>query len=63
MDPNNCVPFWPQNITDKHSLAEKMFVVRINGTFDTSTPLPFYKSRSDLIRLRNKVSYFQQLGI
>lgn len=52
------MPFWPQNITEKHNLNEKVFVVRIMGTLDNSTPLPYYKSRSDLIRLRNKVSYF-----
>lgn len=52
------MPFWPQNITDKHNLTDKLFVVRILGTSDTSTPLPYYKSRSDLIRLRNKVIYF-----
>lgn len=49
------MPFWPQNITDKHSLPDKLFVIRITGTLDASTPLPYYKSRSDLIRLRNKV--------
>lgn len=52
------MPFWPQNITENHNLNEKVFVVRIMGTLDNSTPLPYYKSRSDLIRLRNKVSYF-----
>lgn len=52
------MPFWPQNITDKHNLGDKLFVVRISGTLDTSTPLPYFKSRSDLIRLRNKVNYF-----
>lgn len=58
MDPDSCMPFWPQNITDKHSLQDKVFVIRITDTMDASTPLPFYKSRSDLIRLRNKVNYF-----
>jgi len=58
VDSNGCMPFWPQNITDKHNLTDKLFVVRIFGTSDTSTPLPYYKSRSDLIRLRNKVIYF-----
>lgn len=53
------MPFWPQNITDKHNLVDKVFVVRITGTLDNSTPLPYYKSRSYLIRLRNKVSYFK----
>lgn len=51
------MPFWPQNITDKHNLADKFFVVRITGTLEASTKLPYYKSRSDLIRLRNKVNY------
>lgn len=55
MDPNSCMPFWPQNITDKHNLVDKIFVIRISGTLDVSTPLQYYKSRSDLIRLRNKV--------
>lgn len=55
------MPFWPQNITDKHNLTEKLFVVRIFGTSDISTPLPYYKSRSDLIRLRNKVIYFSNI--
>lgn len=50
------MPFWPQNITDKHNLGDKLFVVRISSTLDASTPLPYYKSRSDLIRLRNKVN-------
>lgn len=52
------MPFWPQNITDKHNLTDKVFVVRIAGTLDASTPLPYFKSRSDLIRLRNKVNTF-----
>lgn len=52
------MPFWPQNITDKHNLPDKLFVIRITGTLDASTPLPYYKSRSDLIRLRNKVINF-----
>jgi len=50
------MPFWPQNITDKLNL-DKIFIFRITGTLDASTPLPYYKSRSDLIRLRNKVNY------
>ncbi|VVC40207.1 Hypothetical protein CINCED_3A023147 [Cinara cedri] len=59
VEPNSCMPFWPQNITDKHTLSDKVFVVRIAGTSDASTPLPYFKSRSDLIRLRNKYSALQ----
>lgn len=58
VDPNSCIPFWPQNITDKLNL-DKIFIFRITGTLDASTPLPYYKSRSDLIRLRNKYSAVQ----
>ncbi|XP_050421691.1 intermembrane lipid transfer protein Vps13-like isoform X3 [Adelges cooleyi] len=57
--PNSCMPFWPQNITDNHKLNDKVFVVRVTGTLDTSTPLPYSKPRSDLIRLRNKHSAIQ----
>lgn len=49
------MPFWPQNITNKHSLEDKSFVIRITGTLEASTPQPYYKPRKDLIRLRNKV--------
>lgn len=55
------MPFWPQNITDKHNLSDKVFVVRVAGTSDASTPLPYFKSRSDLIRLRNKVNNYIKL--
>jgi len=50
------MPFWPQNITDKHNLLDKLFLIRVADTLDVSIPLPYYKSRSDLIRLRNKVN-------
>lgn len=52
------MPFWPQNITEKHNLLDKLFIIRVGDTLDISIPLPYYKSRSDLIRLRNKVNYF-----
>lgn len=61
VDPNSCMPFWPQNITDYKHNSDKLFIIRITGTLEASTPLPYYKSRSDLIRLRNKVNNFKNV--